>query len=229
MFKARVRLFGATLESVFPKPIPLGKLCIDELAEGLLDGLAPIGLTPDQILMLKLNDLFSYELRFPLFRGNANYSLNSQRLRLEFTNAVGPGDVTTIIDTVLKCLHPFDLPRGTSHIINVARQAEFEPSSDFDNFFSSRTKWQSNAVKQAGAILYLRLPDWPEEVTVNLERSIVLPSGVFVNTRTILKAPAVENSNSNQSKGLTADTFRKVIEIFERAVSECNLDLVWSS
>jgi hypothetical protein len=229
MFKARVRFFGATLESVFPKPIPLGRVGIEDLAEGLLDGLSPIGLTPDQLVMIKMNDLFSYELRFPLFRGSASFSLNSKRLRLEFTNAVGPADVTTIIDTVLKCLKPMDLPIGTKHFLNVGRQAEFESPGDFDEFFSPSTRLQSHAVKQAGAIVYLKLPEWPEEVTVTLDRSIVIPSGVFVDTRTILKVPESENANSKQSKALSADIFRKVTEIFESAISECNLELAWPS
>jgi hypothetical protein len=87
MFKARVRLFGANLESVFPKLIPLGRIGIESLADGLVDQLSPVGLSPDQIATIKVNDLYGYELRFPLFRGNAKYSLNSQRLRLDFMQA----------------------------------------------------------------------------------------------------------------------------------------------
>lgn len=230
MYKARIRLFGATIETVFPKPIPVGRLDVDKLAEVLLGGLSPIGLTPDQVAFTKRNDLFDYELRFPLFRGNASFSLNSQRLRLDFMNAVGPADSTAIVDTALKCFQPFDLPFGTNHIINVWRQAEFESPSDFEPFFSPQgTQWQGPAITHAGAILHLRLPGWTEEVTVTIDKSVQIQAGVFVNTRTSVKIPESGDAKPHQFKTVTADTFGRVTEVFERAVTECNLELVWAS
>jgi hypothetical protein len=223
MFKLRTRLFGATFESTFPHPIAFNQPYLAKLGESLSQSLSPVGLTPNQIECITTNVLFGYEVRFPLFRGNANYSLNPQRLRLDFTNAVGPADVTTIIDTVLKCLSPMDIPDGTNHFINVGRHTEFESPGDFEKFFSRETtQWKGDAVKHVGAILYLTLSEWPEEITVNIEPSIVISSGAFVSTRTVLRAPETE-------KALTAETFRTVTDIFEKAVSECNLELVWPS
>jgi hypothetical protein len=228
MFKARVRLFGATWESVFPRPIPLARIAIDRVAEGLLDGLSPIGITPDQIALVKSNDLFGYELRFPMFRGNGAYSLNSQRLHLDFMNAVGPADVTTIIDTILKCLRPIDLPRGTKYNVSIGRQCEFVSPGDFEGFLATQgAKWSSRAVKQAGAILHVVLPEWPTEIIITIERSILITAGVWIHTRTIFDMPEPEDQQSNQLKSRTAEALRGVSDIFEKAVSECNLELVW--
>jgi hypothetical protein len=221
MFKLRTRLFGTTFESTFPHPVAFNQPYLAKVGESLSQSLSPIGLTPNQIECVTMNVLFGYEVRFPLFRGNASFSLSSQRLRLEFMNAVGPADVTTIIDTVLKCLSPIDIPDGTIHLISVGRHTEFESPGDFEKFFSREiTQWKGDAVKHVGAILYLRLSEWPEEITVNIERSIVIPSAAFVSTRTILRAPDTE-------KALTAETFRTVTDIFEKAISECNLELIW--
>lgn len=231
MFKLRTRLFGTNFESTFPHPVAFNQPYLAKVGESLSQSLSPTGLTPNQIECVTLNVLFGYEIRFPLFRGNASFSLNSQRLRLDFMNAVGPADVTTIIDTVLKCLQPIDLPWGTNHSISVGRQAEFEAPGDFDEFFSPQgTKWQTPAVKQVGAMLYLKLPEWDEEITLFIERSLVLPrTGVFVNTRTFLKEREthLEEAKSGRPKAITTDTLGRVAEIFDRAANACNLEFLW--
>jgi hypothetical protein len=227
MVKVLVRAFQVSWESVFPKPISLARIEIENVAEQLLDELSPIGLTPNEIALVKVNDLFGYELRFPMFRGNATYSLNSQRLRVDFINAVGPADVTTINDTILKCLRPIELPRGTKHGVSVGRQCEFHSLGDFEEFFSPEgTKWDGLSVKQVGVVLHVVLPEWPVEITVTLDRSILISAGVWVHTQTVFDMPDPDTPQLSQSK-MTAEALRGISDRFEKAVEECKLELVW--
>lgn len=226
MSTVTVRVFQATWESVFPKPVPLSRVPIDSVTEGLLDAVGPLGLIADQITLIKSNELYGYELRFPLFRGNASYSQNAQRVRLDFMNAVGHADVTTIIDTILKCLGPIAFPAGTKHSASVGRQCEFESPEDFKKFFMpDAAKVDPTAVKQAGSICYVTLPEWLSEIVVTLDRSISIKEGIWVHTKTSFEIPALDKGESKHS--LTAEALREAVDIFEKAVSKCNLQLSW--
>jgi hypothetical protein len=229
MFTARVRIFQASWESAFPLPVPFSRIPIESMAENFLGALSTTGLTADQISLNKINDLYGYELRFPMFRGNATYSLNAQRVRLEFMNAVGPTDVTTIIDTILKCLLPISFPPGTKHHASVGRQCEFVSSGDFAEFFSpDGSKADLSAVKQAGAIFYVLLPEWPSEVVVTLDRSILISGGIWVHTRSYFDTPEIVNEEQSPDKSPTVEALRLLSDVFEKAVGKCNLQLTWS-
>jgi hypothetical protein len=228
MFTARVRIFQASWESVFPRAVPLARVPIEAVAEELLAALSSAGLTADQISFIKSNDLYAYELRFPLFRGNAAFSQNAQRVRLDFMNAVGPTDITTVIDTISKCLAPIKFPGGTMHHASVGRQCEFASPGDFEKFFSpERFEGDLSAVKLAGAILYVSLPDWPSEIVVTLDPSIVIHKGIWIHTRSSFNLPEEGEEQSAPPKNLMPDALRVLSEVFEKAVSKCNLQLAW--
>lgn len=214
MTTVQSRRFGANFESTFPKPISLHKLPIDQIGDELLGHFMPLGLAPTDIHLIKRNELFDYELKFTLFQGNSEFSLNAQRLRLEFLNAVSFADRNTIVNVITKsqhCVHP---PEGTRHAAVLHSHVVFESLEDRSRFFSTRgTRWEQ-ACTEVGVIAYVSPPNWPEQFRVTIEHSLLIQDGAFVHGTTSV-AP-VEGS-------IGVAELEAVNQAFENSVAQCGM------
>ena len=212
MFNVHIRLFGAGLESTFPRAIPFSQAGLERTAGELLASFSAQGLTPEGLVLTKRNELFDYELRFTLFAGRAEFSLNAQRLKLEFANATGAGDLSTIADVTVRC-HQCARPPGDAlhHAIFYSHVA-FDSADDFSGFFSPPGTRLSPEITQAGVIAYAVEPGWPEPIRVAVDLSQVLPGGAYLHLSTLLPAQTI-----------TADLLDQVRGGFERSATQCQL------
>lgn len=191
MFRVQTQLYGASMESHFPKAIPFRKAGTDDFAEALLERFAAQGILAEHLSLRKGDELFDYELKFSLFRGSAEFSLNSRRLKMHFSNATQPGDVETISATAVNCLACLTLPGETDHQVTTFAHFTFSSPDEFQSFFTTRgTRWESDFL-QLGIVATLADPEWPKAIRATVEHSLLLEGGGFLMLATSFTAPLV--------------------------------------
>jgi hypothetical protein len=212
MFPAQIRLLGVTLESIFPKAVLYSKMNIEQISERLMERFSMQGLLPESLLLNKPNELFDYDLKFSLFRGSAEFSLNSRRLKMNFVDAIKAADISTIVETAAAC-HQCILPlEGTNHFVMGYAHFAFESAEDFKTFFSTKgTKWENEFIS-AGIIAHIAEPGWSEPIHTSVDHSILIEGGGYIVWNTHFSAALV-----------TTDILSKVVQVFEQAALQCQL------
>jgi hypothetical protein len=177
------QILGVTFDSSFKTPVLFKDARCEEVAQKALEAFASYGLKPTQIGLRHRDPAFNYELSFSLFKGNANFTLSAEKLHMDFQNAVNPRDLEIIEDCVAKTYEHIPLPEIGSTFISANLHATATSADEAQKFLSARAEPERGIVS-VGTLANILCKSWPQEIRLQVERSLAYPAGLFLTWAT---------------------------------------------
>ena len=203
--KFRPQNFGVSVESVFQKPISFREAQPEICAEKLVALLHSWNLKATRLALYKRDLLYSYEFNFAVYGESAKIFLNSERFNLSFANGRTQADFQTIVNGLVGFSECFPLPADSIMTANLYAHASFDSSAKYKEYISS-FGFAGVKVELSGAIAHLRTKTWTEPIRFQIDRSEMLPSGLFLCWTTKLKNWPVKLEVINGIKESTDET-----------------------
>lgn len=203
-----------TCQSFFKKAILFNDARCGEVAQKCLEAFTSYGLRANQIDARNGDQTFKYELSFSLFNGNGKFKFTSEKLELEFHNAISDKDLEVVQDCVAKVYEQVPLPEIGNTLISVNAHATLSSIEAMQRYLAAFAKPEKRIVA-SGAIAYVLCEKWPQEVRLMIDRSLIYPAGLFLAW-----------STTNPQKGLSREVLKNVREAFDESLM--NLDLTFT-
>jgi len=173
------RILGITIESFFKRPILYKDARCDETAQKCVEAFSSYGLRPPQTA-LRIGDLaFNYDLSFGLFNGNGSFKISSEKLEIHFQNVVSDRDFEVVSDCIAKLYEHVPLPEINSTAI-IGNAQTTAPSIEAIQKYLQRNANPSKEIVQAGTIAYISGKNWPAEIRLMVDRSLIFPEGLYL-------------------------------------------------
>ncbi|MGO8697448.1 MAG: hypothetical protein ACLQVY_06995 [Limisphaerales bacterium] len=204
MFEVQTQNFGVSVEAVFQKPVSFREAQPETCAEKLVNFLHSCNLKATRLELYKRDSLYSYELNCAVYGESVKILLNSERFNLSFANGRTHADLQTIARALIGFSECFPLP-DSGMTTNLYAHASFNSSALYGEYLSVFSVTNVNA-ELSGAIAYLKTKTWSEPVRFQVDRSQMLPSGLFLYWTTKLNSWPVTLDVINAIKESTNET-----------------------
>ena len=173
-----IELFGLQVEVPFLQPLGFQAAGLENFAGKICHAQTGLSIRPDQVRLRRFDELFDYELKANFFGDNGTLTRTSDRVKLAVRNARTQGDWNVIQQTFTRffTLMDFD-PKTVSHL-SAHAHAKFETIDEREKWLNQFS--QNTLIQKAGALGYVKIPDWEKEIRVLLEPSNVVNGAVFI-------------------------------------------------
>ena len=206
MLEAEIQVFAITVEVYFGQPRPFAKDKIDEIAVWLTDGASGFALRSDQVRVRHTDIVFDYEVSASFFGGNAAFSLNADRVVLSAKGAKTRQDADLLVETANRFVTKTALPEKLYVFCSTNAQASLGTEGLREEFLERYRP--DGLVSGPGALGYVRLTDWPEDIRIAIEPSIASSESLFISWSTRF-LPSIDSR----------PTFEALIEVMDKAAN----------
>jgi hypothetical protein len=212
MIELTTQVIGVTIDSSFVQARPFSKERLDQFCLGALDSFKDNGLSPEHIALRTTDLLFGYELSFGLFGGYATFRLTSERLFLAFENVANRDALKTVAETASKAHSLFEDTDFLEHTIRIAAHMLFRDEQQRKNA-SSVLEDRTRQIEFLGRLAHVRIPEWPETIRLEIDRSIFYPPGLFMSW------------NSKWRGKVDVETLSRAAKALELAANRLDFDI----
>jgi hypothetical protein len=211
MVELTTRILGVSFESLFKKATLQRDAHCDDAAQRCLEAFGSYGLRAAQIALRLGDSVFNYDLSLALFGGNCTFKLSAEKVEMQFQNANSEKDMEVVIDCISKAYEHVPLPEITSTHVTANAHATADSVEAMQQYLMGYANPPKGIVR-GGTIAYVLCNNWPEEIRLTLDRSLVFPDGLFLTWSTTI--PGGKPSR---------DALRVVKEAFEEAIMKLDL------
>ena len=211
MAEITTQIGGVTFESFFKKAVLFKDAHCDEAAEKCVEAFASYGLRPTQVPVRSGDQTFNYELSFSLFNGNGTFRISAEKLDIHFQNATSNRDSEIVADCVAKMYEHVPLPEINSTLISANTHATLSSIEEMQKYLLRYAQPEKHIVA-GGVIAYILCQNWPHEIRLTVDRSLVYPAGLFLAWSTTYP----ENKISREA-------LKNVKEALEESVTKLDL------
>jgi len=180
MSKATVKQYSISLTSWFTEVIPFRESGIEGLAKKLLVRFGGYNLRPADLFQREGDRLFDYDLSFSLFNRSSSFRINPEGIHVAFHNARDEKDAGIIGDCLLGVLECISERRIREHRLETFLHASLSSAEERNAFLANLGSLDLKIVS-GGSVFYLPSGEQYGESRFLIERSMLLPDGVFLN------------------------------------------------
>lgn len=173
-----IELFGVHVDVAFPQPQTYHAAKLEEFASAICNPQTGLSVRPDQVRLRRFDDLFDYELKVNFFGDNGTLSRTAERVKLGVRNARTQGDWNIIQQTLTRFYTLMDFDEKSLTHLSTHGHAKFETPEDREKWLNQFS--QNALIEKAGALGYVKIPDWEKDIRVLIEPSNVVPGAVFI-------------------------------------------------
>lgn len=183
MVETEVQVFAIALEVYFSRPRPFAKDKIDELAAWLTDAAEGFALRPDPVRVRHTDIVFDYELSASFFGGNATFKRDAEKAVFSARGARTHQDADILHQTADRFVKAIAVPEQLYVAFSANAHASLASGDAREAYLAVFRP--SDHVAGPGALGFVRLDAWPEDIRIAIEPSIGVPSSLFFtwNTR----------------------------------------------
>jgi hypothetical protein len=211
MAEITTRICGVTIETLFKKAVLFKDAHCDDCSQKCLEAFASYGLRPTQIVVRSGDQTFNYDLSFSLFNGNGTFRISAEKLDVSLQNATTEKDVDIVQDCIAKVYEHVPLPEINNTSISATAHATFPSIQEMQQYLLR----YANPAKQivaGGTIAYILCQNWPEEIRLTVEKSLVYPEGLFLAWSTV-----------HRENKISRDVLKNAKEAFENSLTKLDL------
>jgi hypothetical protein len=177
-----VQFFAIALEVYFSRPRPFSKEKIDDLAVWLTDATDGFALRADQVHVRHTDIVFDYELSASFFGGNALFKRDADKVLFSARGARTRQDLDILYNTATRFLKVVAVPEQLYVSFSANAHATLDSESLRESYLANFRPKQG--VVQAGALGFVKLENWAEDVRIAIEPSIGIPKSLFFTWQT---------------------------------------------
>lgn len=183
MLEAEIQLFAISLEAHFSRPRPFAKEKIDELAAWLTDATEGFALRAEQVRVRHTDIVFEYELSASFFGGNATFKRDAEKVVFSARGARTRQDAEILHQTAARFVRAIAAPEQLYVVFSANAHASLGSEKVREAYLAGFRP--NNQVVGPGALGFVRLDRWPEDIRIAIEPSINMPNSLFFywNTR----------------------------------------------
>lgn len=182
MLEVEVQIFAIALEVDFSRPRPFAKDKIDELAAWLTDAAEGFALRPEQVRVRHTDIVFDYELSASFFGGNASFKRDAEKAVLSARGARTRQDADILHQTAARFVKAIAAPEQLYVTFSANAHASLGSEGVREAYLTGFRP--SSKVVAPGALGFVRLDDWPEDIRIAIEPSIGMSSSLFFSWNT---------------------------------------------
>jgi hypothetical protein len=183
MQRATVKQYGVSLTSWFSEAVSFPASQLEITARQLLIRFAGYGLRPVELVQRQGDKLFDYDLTFSLFSRNGSFRLSSEGAYVTLQNARDEKDAGIIIDCLLGFMECLSGRAIREHRLEVSAHAAVSSVMERDQFLAGLGSGE-HKLPVGGCIFYVPAESPFGEARVYVDRSLLLPHGVFLGWST---------------------------------------------
>ncbi len=177
MLEAEVQVFAIALEVYFSRPRPFAKDKIDELATWLTDAAEGFALRPEQVRVRHTDIVFDYDLSASFFGGNATFKRDAEKAVFSARGARTRQDADILHQTAARFVKAIAAPEQLYVAFSANAHASLASEGAREAYLADFRP--NDRVVGPGALGFVRLEGWPEDVRIAIEPSIGIPSSLF--------------------------------------------------
>lgn len=184
MLEAEVQVFAVSLEVSFSRPRPFTKDKIHELAAWLTDAAEGFALRAEQVRVRHTDIVFDYELSASFFGGNATFKRDAEKTVFSARGARTRQDADILHQTAARFVKAVALPEQLHVAFSANAHASLASEGAREAYLADFRP--SPSVVGPGALGFVRMEGWPEDIRIAIEPSLGLPSSLFFTWHTRL-------------------------------------------
>jgi hypothetical protein len=170
-------LFGMTLDFRFLKARTFSKERLDTLLNRLTDSDTGLALRLEQIRVRNTDLAFDYDLRAFFLGGNALLVYDAEKIFLSVSGGRSQADANLLRETAKRFLWVTEVSNEELGSFSVNTHARADSAEGREQFLDRFRL--SKEVVGPGALGYVRVPNWPEEVRFSVEPSLGTKDSLF--------------------------------------------------
>lgn len=205
---------SVTMDAFFHSAVSFDKAGLNTVANNALEKFSNYNLRFNQIVQRSGDQLFNYDLSFPLFANQGQVRLHPDRLFVNLENVRGEGDLEIVVQTLVRAVQclPSDLVTRLS--FRAAAHAAFQSETESKDFFAPFVD-KGKSIIDGGRIVVVKEDAWPSPVRLLLERSLVSINGLYLGW--MLEQPGTVN----------LETLKEIADKFGVAAKSAGLELIF--
>ena len=175
--------FGITLDVRFPTPRPFSNERLNRLLTRLIDSENGLALRSEQMRVRTTELGFDYEIKAFFLGANAFLVSDAEKFFLSISGGRTQADAQLIIQTAKRFLWAGEVSDQDTVIFGANTHARADSHEKRDEFLQ-RFRIAEQIVGP-GAVGYIRVPNWTDDVRFSVEPSLGIPEALFLawNTR----------------------------------------------
>ncbi len=177
MLEVTPYLFGISIDVRFGKPRSLSKQRLDGLLLRLIDSENGLALRSDQIRLRQNDFAFDYELRASLLASNGALVHDAEKFFLSVSGGRTEADARLLAETAKRFLWSCEVSSNDLGVLSVNMHAKVDTKEKRDEFL--RGFADDPKITGPGALAYVHVPEWLEDVRFSLEPSLGVPDSLF--------------------------------------------------
>jgi hypothetical protein len=171
-------LFGITIDIRFPTLRPFAKERLDRLLSRLIDPEHGLALRNEQLRVRPTDVGFDYDLKAFFLGGNAVLVYDAEKFFLSVSGGRTQADANLLRETAKRFLWTGEISDQDSGIFSASTHARSESIEKREEFLKRFRP--SDEVTGPGALGFVRIPSWSEEIRFSLEPSLNLAGGLYL-------------------------------------------------
>jgi len=177
MLEVEIQVFAVALEVLFGRPRPYAKEKIDDLATWLTDAAEGFALRPEQVRVRHTDLVFDYELSASFFGGNATFKRDAEKVVFSARGAKTRQDAEILLQTASRFVKAVSMPDHLDVEFSANAHASLDSEAVREAYLAAFRP--SDKVVGPGALGFVRLAGWPEDIRIAIEPSLGLPRSLF--------------------------------------------------
>ena len=182
MIELAPQLFGMTLEYRFLKSRAFSKAQLDSLLDRLIDSENGLALRPEQIRVRNTDLAFDYDLKAIFLGSNAVVISDSEKVYLGISGGRNDADAKLVRETAKRFLWAMEVSENEIGNFTVNMHAKAESAEKREQFLNGFRLGKE--IVAPGALGYVRVPNWMEEIRFLIESSIGTTDSLFMHWST---------------------------------------------
>jgi hypothetical protein len=183
MFKIDLKISSVSVESIFKNAVLFKDSHLDQVAQKSLETLSAFGLKPTQIASRAGDQIYNYDLSFPLFNGAGTFRISAEKSEVTFLNATTEKDLEIVLQCVSRIYEHVPMPPCNTSSISANAQVVFALPKEGSDFLDSHVD-SSKQIGWGGVLAYVICPNWTPEVRLVIDKSMVYQDGLFLTWST---------------------------------------------
>lgn len=208
MLEAEVQVFAIALEVCFSQPHPFAKDKMDALAVWLTDAAEGFALRPEQVRVRHTDIVFDYQLTASFFGGNATFTRDAEKAVFSARGARTRQDADILHQTAARFLKSIAAPEQVYVAFSANAHASLASEEARQTYLEEFRP--SDQVVGPGALGFVKLKGWPEDIRIAIEPSILAANSLFFTWHTRL----LPSGDSLQSLQDLATVLGRAAEVY---------------
>ena len=177
MLEVTPYLFGISIDIRFPKPRSFSKQRLDGLLVRLTDSENGLALRSDQIRLRHNDFAFDYELKASFLANNAVLIHDAEKFFLSVSGGRTEADTRLLVETAKRFLWSSEVSSDDVGLLWINTHAKVDTKERRDEFL--RGFAADSKITGPGALAYVHVAEWPDDVRFSLEPSLGVPDSLF--------------------------------------------------